>query len=89
MAGHEAKKRLSLLELCLTDDHHPEDYEASVEFLKTLPEEQVIEIRYRHFKELQKPGGGLSTMDFCTLGMFIIGWWARMNMLVIWLSIYR
>ncbi len=36
--------------------------------------------------ELYKPGGGLSTMDFCTLGMFIIGGSAGRYILITLLS---
>ena len=31
------------------------------------------ELRSRVLMELQKPGGGVMTMDVCTMGMFIIG----------------
>lgn len=38
-----------------------------------LYDDRLLLYAQKWFKEMNRPGAGVFTMDFCTLGMFIIG----------------
>ena len=69
MASNANKeKRLPILILCNIHEH------AVVEnLLESLPLSVQSDVRQRFDVEWRKPGAGVLTMDFCTLGMFILG----------------
>ena len=72
-----ARHRISLIEIGLTGHYYRGNLTAFIEVLMTFAYEQRQEIRQRCIREYDRPGGGVFTMDFCTLGMFIIGGFVR------------
>jgi hypothetical protein len=82
-------KKLSLIEFGFSEDCCPAKGQTFLEVLGEFHDEQSWDVRQRCVVELHKPGEGLLRMDFCTLGMFIIGGSAWRESLVAQLSNYR
>ena len=66
-------QRTSLIELGLPQHYSEVDLLYDEELQNRISPQEREGIRIELYKELQRPAGGFCTMDFCTLGMFIIG----------------
>lgn len=63
-------KKTSLI--TLFNKREPVDVVRMLQNLKLKDRHEVVK---RFARELRKPGSGVTTMDFCTLGMLILGEW--------------